>query len=98
MAFTDDVFTDDPETVSAVFTLEDDSTITANAVYRAQSDAASSYGIDVEASKPNLEVTTESIDGLQKGNLVTVGTVEFTVTKISHTGIGLSVVYLKTSS
>lgn len=82
--------------LEAVFTLADGGQLLLLGVFRDATDAVDAYGVQVEASGPTLEVATAGLGDTVRADIDTVeaGGRAFTVQRIQHTGIGLSVLYL----
>ena len=83
----------------AVFTISSGPTVTltVSGWFTEQSDAVTMYGqVQVEAQKPTFTCETTAIATVRNKMAVTINSTAYTVERIEDTGMGVSVVYLKT--
>ena len=81
----------------AVFTISVGVTLTVSGWFTEQSDAVTMYGqVQVEAQKPTFQCETSAIATVRNKMAVTINSTAYTVERIEDTGMGVSVVYLKT--
>jgi hypothetical protein len=99
MAISDDdldaCFSTDDFAVPAVFAVAGPD-ITVNGYFTDGTDAVEMYGAQIEASKPSFICRTSEIASVTRGTTVTIDSIAYTIEKISRTGVGTSVCYLKT--
>lgn len=87
-------------TTDVVFVIDPDDleqNITARGKFTAASEGVNLMGnVEVEASKPSVVCMTSQITTVKNRMTATVDSVNYTVEKIEPTGVGTSVVWLKT--
>jgi hypothetical protein len=99
MAISDDdldaCFSEDDFAVEATFAVSGPD-VTVSGYFTEATDAVEMYGQMIEANKPSFVCKTDEIESVTRGTSVTIDEVTYTVEKISKTGVGTSVCYLKT--